>query len=526
MSRLKNPLVSRAVQQGYLTIKSVIQRSGAHRQTIHYYLNKGLLPAPLRTSRTSAMYPPSTVDLINLVKAFQEQQRQSLDEIAGIFQRYSYDPRAIRAELEARNLAPPSTFLDGGETFLSARELLDSLKPPAGRPWLEEALARGLIQPFLREGEEMFSLLAAEVVRTLWNGARLGIPLEQFEKLNSLIAAEARQEVDSLRKLMSGLPLGDDAYRQVANLFAVVERFGSLQRKAALHSGFILSAEESMYLFVGPNRKYTFPSETFLARMGLNREIDRLLLHLDKNPGELADLRSLSRAYHLRSDWVHLNEVAQEILRIDPMSESAIAYLGQSLTYLGRHDEAVSVLESGLKQTGNPLIKLRYGQALVSRARRAGDPGKLLDAIVRKARLFSEAVRDARPNPTLYRKIRLNLLLDNMSLSDPLCLQGPSVEELEQLHQEFTQLKDRGLSVLGKISLAMARMFIAYALYVIRDREHHPDAAKLRREILAIDPNGVLAARSSQPAGRVKRAAKPPSAATVKARKRGAAARR
>ena len=508
MKRPRNPIAVRAVQQGYLTIKMVIQRTGAHRQTIHYYLHKGLLPQPARTSRTSALYPPSTVDLIELIKAFQQQQRLSLDEIAEIFQRLSYDARAISGELEARNLTAPGSFLSGGGTFLSDSEMLASLEPPAKRAWLDEVLAKGLIQPFMREGEESFSLLAAELVRTIWSGVGLGISLDQFEKLNALITTEACKEVEQLRTLVSEHSFTDDAYRHVANLFSVVERFGSLQRKAALHSGFMLNAQESLYLFVGTNRKYTFPSETFLARMGLNKEIDRLLLQLDQNPGDLTALRNLARAYHLRSDWVHLNEISQEILRLDPANEGAMAYLGQSLTYLGRHDEAVTTLEAFLKATANPVIKLRYGQALVSRARRMGDPGRLLDAIVKKARLFSEAVRDSRHQPALYRKIRLNLLLDNMSLSDPLCLQGPSLEELQQLHQEFSSIRDRGLSVLGRISLAMARMFVTYALYVIRQRQGHRDAVGLRREILSIDPNGVLAARSAKTAAKVAKPAR------------------
>jgi tetratricopeptide (TPR) repeat protein len=366
-----------------------------------------------------------------------------------------------------------------------------------------------LILPYLTEAEDRYSLLASEVIRAIWDGVQMGISLDEFAKLHALISGEARQEIDRVRALMSVLPLASDAYRQFANLFAIVERFGSLQRKAALHSGFMVDAEASLYLFVGPNRKYNFPSETFLARMGLNKEIDNLLRQLDKHPGDLSALRSLARAYHLRSDWVHLHTAAQEILRVAPEDAPALAYLGQSLTYLGRHDEAVQFLENISKTNANPLLKLRLGQALVSRARRTGEPGKLMDAIVRKARLFSEAVRESRHDPVLSRKVRLNLLLDNMSLSDPLCLKGPSVTELQELKGEFDSIKERGLSVLARISLAMARMSIAYALYVIRQKDHHPSAALLRGEIMAIDPDGLLAARSKsarKPVGRKKSA--------------------
>src|SRR5205807_4863424 len=83
--------------QGYVTIKSLISKSGAPRQTIHYYLRKGLLPPPERTSRTSALYPPSTIDLIGLVRSLQRRQRLTLDEISTLFQQNSYDPVRIAA---------------------------------------------------------------------------------------------------------------------------------------------------------------------------------------------------------------------------------------------------------------------------------------------------------------------------------------------------------------------------------------------------------------------------------------------
>src|SRR5438067_1521823 len=83
--------------QEYVTIKSLIARSGAPRQTIHYYLRKGLLPPPERTSRTSALYPPSTVDLLGLIRALQQRQRLTLDEITELFRTSNYDPVRIAA---------------------------------------------------------------------------------------------------------------------------------------------------------------------------------------------------------------------------------------------------------------------------------------------------------------------------------------------------------------------------------------------------------------------------------------------
>src|SRR5438876_6691520 len=87
--------------QGYVTIRSLIARSGAPRQTIHYYLRKGLLPPPERTSRTSALYPPSTVDLLGLIRALQQRQRLTLDEITDLFKSSNFDPVRIAARTQS-----------------------------------------------------------------------------------------------------------------------------------------------------------------------------------------------------------------------------------------------------------------------------------------------------------------------------------------------------------------------------------------------------------------------------------------
>src|SRR6266404_6839731 len=84
-----------AVQQGYITIKALGARSGVHKQTIHYYLRKGLLPPPVRTSKTSALYPPSAVDLLRLIKTYQDERRLTLEEIAELFRRNDYDPSLL-----------------------------------------------------------------------------------------------------------------------------------------------------------------------------------------------------------------------------------------------------------------------------------------------------------------------------------------------------------------------------------------------------------------------------------------------
>jgi DNA-binding transcriptional MerR regulator/tetratricopeptide (TPR) repeat protein len=487
-----------AVQRGYITIKALCDRSGVHKQTIHYYLRKQLLPPPVRTSKTSALYPPSAIELLKLVRSFQDRRRSTLEEIAAIFRRCDYDPQMIRRGLDAE-FTPAVTTRADAPPWLTADEAVAAVDPAPPAGWLEEIRAAGLVDAQMQDGKPVYSPNSVGLIRSVCEGRRLGATLAQFQTLAKLVEAHAEGELQQFLAAVHDIPLSNDAYPQVARLFNAFERFGSYRRKAALHSKFIGGAyEHSRYLFVGPNRKYVFPSETFLVRMGLNREIDRLALRLDKHPDDLAALKDLARAYNLRSDWVHLHETAQEILRLDPNDPMALANLGQALSYLGRDQESVAVLEQGLKRTPNSLVKLRLGQSLVMLARKTGDAAQLFDAIVKKARLAAQAIKESQHTPSLRRKIRLILALDNMGLSDPLGVQGPSVEDLERLYAEFHSLPDKQLTVLTRISLSMARMFSAYALYLVRERQHHPDAERLRRQIVQADPNGVLAARSAR----------------------------
>src|SRR5205085_9917964 len=115
---------------GFVTIRSLISKSGAPRQTIHYYLRKGLLPPPERTSRTSALYPPSTIELIGLIRSLQRRQRLTLDEISTLFHQGGYDPVRIAARVSGTGESPPAA--GARRDALTAAELAAAIGPPCG----------------------------------------------------------------------------------------------------------------------------------------------------------------------------------------------------------------------------------------------------------------------------------------------------------------------------------------------------------------------------------------------------------
>lgn len=480
----------------YVTIKTILERTGIHRQTVHYYLRKQLLPPPTRTSRTSALYHSATIELIELIQALQKQQRLSLDEIVELFRQHRYDVRAIRQAAAQPSFSPLHSILGGGPpALIPVSELTEKLSPTPPREWIEQAVASGAVKTAERDGRVMLTGDGLDALRAVWDGVRAGAKLEQFRALSQSIEKQAQQEFDQFVKDLQNVSAAREAGPQVARLFSSLERFGAMRRKESLHHFFMQRVKQPGHLFLSPNRTYVFPSRTFLQKMGLFRQLDLLLRQLDRKPDDLEALRNLARACYVSSDWARLHAAAQSILRIAPNDASAVANVGQALMYLGRVPEAVSFLEEALARGSNPMAKIRLGQAIARQAYEAGDTSALLDAVVRRTRLANEAIRESAGNAGLHRKVRLNALLDSLYFSDPMGMNRPIEKEAQALYEEFNALPISRLPVLGKISLAMSRLYATYALYLIRQQEGHAKAGQLLKEIQKLDPDCVLAAR-------------------------------
>ena len=65
-----------------LTISELERRSGVPRYTIHHYVKKGLLPPPIKTSKTMAYYGPSHLERLRLIREIKGEARVPLSFLA------------------------------------------------------------------------------------------------------------------------------------------------------------------------------------------------------------------------------------------------------------------------------------------------------------------------------------------------------------------------------------------------------------------------------------------------------------
>ncbi len=469
-----------------------MKQSGVARQTIHYYVRIGLLPRPTRTSRTYALYPRDTVELLKAIKECQELLRLSLDEIGKLLRKAHHEVRRVRSELEdlKKGIPVKARGAEGRPQFLTADQVVAGLHPSPPEGWLAELRRCELIQGL----ENRFSTDSIRLIHSIWKLCQLGVQLEDLRQLSQKIEREAEAEVALFRSALHQENVVRGDYPVALRMLDALDQFAQGTRKEWLRTAFNAQTHKPTHLFVGPNQKHVLPSETMLSEMGLNREIDRLLHGLDRRPDNRKALADLGHAYYLRSDWFNLAGVSSKLLQLDSGNVRAIADLSRSLIYLGDVEQAIQLLERRLKVESDPLLRFRLGQAILLQAREAG-VAELLIAVRRKQQLTSEALSEARTLPGIRRWIMLDHALDHLSVSDPLQLSQPTFEQLEELNREYQELPDRGRSVLGRISLVMGRMFALYALYLVCRRDRNPKADELLRTIVRMDPYTVLSTR-------------------------------
>src|SRR5262249_40486430 len=161
---------------------------------------------------------------------------------------------------------------DASEKDLSVEDVRLRLDPPPPRTWIEQLVKRELVEPEPNRKELLFTHQSAELIRGLWEGTRMGIPLETFQRINDRIRAEADRETAQFLASLKEIELKGDAYARLARLFEVLEKFATLRWKASLNSLFIQRFERSFGRFIGQDRQVIFPSESFFSKLGLDRE--------------------------------------------------------------------------------------------------------------------------------------------------------------------------------------------------------------------------------------------------------------
>lgn len=113
-------------------MRDLCQATGLERQTIHFYIQEGLLPEGKKTGRNMAYYGEDHLERLRLIKKLQEERFLPLRAIRAVLGGksggFSKEQRKLLADVKTRLLdAPPGRALVGGPTELvGASEVAES----------------------------------------------------------------------------------------------------------------------------------------------------------------------------------------------------------------------------------------------------------------------------------------------------------------------------------------------------------------------------------------------------------------
>jgi len=193
---------SKAASQQGLKMQDVVAATGVPKSTILHYLNEGLLPEPVKTSRNMAYYSPACVERITFIKVMQGKYRLSLAIVKQLLQDGKVGPE-LEPLLELRSVIfgrPEDQGLLDLEAFCQATGLL--------APEVEALQEAGLLlslEPDRFDAEDL-------VIGRLLKGLReLGLAPAEASFYPRLAREIVDHEMAIRDRLVKGLSLEDNA---------------------------------------------------------------------------------------------------------------------------------------------------------------------------------------------------------------------------------------------------------------------------------------------------------------------------
>ena len=185
----------------YYKMKDLVEATGIPKSTIILYVNKGLLPQPVRTSLNVAYYHPDCAQRIAFIKRIQSSHRLPLAAIKGLLKEIDKG-KDINALLNLQALI----FASDDDDRLDVQGLAHETGLSSGQ--LEALVKARLLIP-LEDGS--FDREDVAISKLLHSELKLGIRIEELDFYPKMAAQIVEKELELRRLHTRDLSFDEDA---------------------------------------------------------------------------------------------------------------------------------------------------------------------------------------------------------------------------------------------------------------------------------------------------------------------------
>ncbi len=322
------------------------------KKTIHYYLNKGLLPPAKRVHARLSLYNENHLHLLKLIQGFKDEANLPLSIIKNIFVKRDF----IASEIEENDFRLVLNESSSTKTVLSyidqSTESLISTNDPSPE-FLSELKALGLI-------DENFSATdkrEQSLINTLSRVAELKLPLEMFKGFN-----ESLEKIISLEKEIIISQIKDDVeyshlVDELLELNTLVDKYISDKKAVLLRKQFSETFQEVPMSFQSLNQKLYIPSQAFIEKNKIREQINSLIESEQNN--SKTNKKKLVDAYLIIGDYENANSIARDLAKEEPDNPDFLISVGTCAVFLDE-PEALQYIEKAVELNPGSAKALCY----------------------------------------------------------------------------------------------------------------------------------------------------------------------
>lgn len=463
-------------------ISELVEISGASRDMIKYYLRADLLPPAEKPRANLSLYTENHLQLIELIRKFQEQTKLSLQDIANVFQTASYDVNTIEIEMLSARYSVSDD--DNIIPLKSNAQATRNLNFPA--EFLQQLASTSLLQ-HAEQPEQDEDQLAG----LLWAAHNAGVPLTFFENAREKLAELADLEVKTLIAIKRPDLSFNDMVDNVADVNRIITRWMVTEKSRQIRSQFQRVIDNSERAISTLLDTIYQPSTIFRQRHDLDQILSNLTAELDTTTPPLGHTHALCFACLLLGEHEETIALAQRALAVAPEEPIATAFLALAHGLQNNIDLAFEY-GSQLEECHDKhpvILQARMLSSLLKASKLSGvaDTAELMKSA---GEIFLELLQgpSIEEPEAILTLARANVAFPDFANSRPQAINALQTL-LQRLEKNTVELPRLPVAGLQESLLIVYRIYALYYLGVLLAmNDEHDEAAYFFEQVIQLDP--------------------------------------